>query len=139
MNEKEEEHELTKFFDFLDSKEGHIREHYLKAFILDKLDPKDKFVISAYADNNERIIKKNNLESNIFLGKYLKKIKLQIRLENTKDVLELINFLKDIASTLKYISDDEDINNKRLTVLNDIFEPKTNYKEWLKVFQNPSN
>ena len=118
---EEEQHEIREFLDFLDSCDSNIKEHYLKAFLLDKLDPRNKFIVSAY-DYDNRIIK-GGIEQDEFIGRNWNKFKLQIRLENSKDLEKLMNFLEHIAPTLKKISEEEDINDKRARVLKDIFEP----------------
>lgn len=139
---EEEDQEIRKFLDFLDSHDSNIKEHYLKAFLLDKLDPRNKFVVSAYDKYNKSITQIETSDfrdlDDKFRANSFQKIKLQIRLENTKDLENLMNFLQTIRFGLKEVSDEEDINDKRLKILNDIFNepeivtynPKNNFIIW---------
>jgi hypothetical protein len=126
---EEEEHELTTFLDFLDSKESNVKEHYMESFLRDKLDPMNKIVVSAYDRYNNSIIQIKTSDfrdlDDKLTARSFQKLKLQIRLENIKDIENLIYFLQTIRFGLKEISDEEDINDKRLKILNDILnEPE---------------
>lgn len=127
----DEEHEIDWFLDFIDGKDSHIRKYYMEAFLRDKLDPSKKFIVSGYEHHIHRNSKDRKIiqeetdrfqDSNNFSGRNFEKFKLQIRLENSKDLENLFDFLQTIRPCLKQISDEEDINDKRKKILDDILK-----------------
>jgi hypothetical protein len=127
---QEEENEIRRFLDFIDGKEYNVKKHYLEHFLRDKLDPKNKFVIDGYYDKDDRIVHRetDNLsddESMSFRGSSFQKMKLQVRLENTRDLDRLVKFINVISPMFREISEEEDVNDKRSKILKDILnEPE---------------
>ena len=77
--------------------------HDLESFLLEKIDPKHKYVVKLFDNNNcvkERKI--NDLEKidSDFYGSFYKKVKLQIRLEDKNDIDNLKRLADDVKRHL---------------------------------------
>ena len=99
--------------------------HDLESFLLEKIDPKHKYVVKLFDNNNcvkERKI--NDLEKidSDFYGSFYKKVKLQIRLEDKNDIDNLIDFLHVLRSGLNEFNEEFEINQHRFDVLREILE-----------------
>lgn len=117
---QDEEIELE---DFVDTFFDHpYREKYLDAFLRNKLDPREKIVIQGYDEYNDKIITDKLTDNSNFIGRRLKKVKLQARLESERDVVNLINYLNNIIPALRSQSDEETINESRKKILKEILD-----------------
>ena len=106
----------------------------LESFLSEKIDPKHKCVVKLFDVNNcvnERKINDISKINSNFYNTFYKKVKLQIRLEDTKDVDNLINFLYILKSGLKEFNEEFDINQHRFDVLKEIFEDDNPSKLWI--------
>jgi len=100
-----------------------FKDKYLEKVFLNILDPKNKFIVRGYCDDGKIKHKEsfdfrniNSMDYNVgFFGYNFSKLKLQIRLENDSDVIELMKFLQTILPSLskKTESEEESINNDR--------------------------
>lgn len=126
ITEEQEEIEINDLVEFVINHpcaDKHLKKRRFKGFIEDKLDPKEKFVIRGYDDKNGRILheESNNIYSSHFLGQKFKKVKLQVRLEDEEDIVNLIKFLNFIKPCLNQ-TQEESINNNRNRALKDILD-----------------
>ena len=134
--------EVDKFVNYLVSNIPNEKEiirnflsHEITDYLENILDPRYKFVINAYDQNNEvfskQFIDSKNLDSETFRGYSFNKIKLQIRLENQNDLSDLSKFLDHINNTLTKISEEQQINNNRSGILEEILD-ETKETKWKK-------
>jgi hypothetical protein len=126
---RKEDEELDDFVSFLAS--GNFSKEqlfdFMKRFLQAKIDPPKKFVLVGY-DNNEQVFYK---EYNKFdpdhdgfrmSGYRANKVKLQVRLNDQKDVDNLMKILEYINKSFEEMNEEEKINQQRYETLKDILD-----------------
>ena len=127
----QEQREIKNVLDIVLNKDYPHKDKYLEKFLMDKLDPKNKFVIRFIRENddNVRTFESNSINSDLTSHELLKgikykKVKLQCRFETSNDIDELLKFLTLLKYQLEKLDEEEIINNKRKETLDDILNPK---------------
>ena len=123
LEENIDEIDIKEFVKRLNKTDQPFKDKSLEKFLMEKIDPKWKYVIKGFNDSNRITERKgNDIEKMTtgLLGYFFKKLKLQIRLESLSDIEDLMRFLTYIRPAFCDLSEEEIINRNREVILDDI-------------------